>query len=57
MISPDMVMTADSLGVISRLVAKTYNKRHGLPGCEPSQGLALLLFLSGRAGLILARPS
>jgi hypothetical protein len=57
MISPEMVMTAGGLGAISRLVAKTYNKRHGLPGCEPSQGLALLLSFSGRAGLILARSS
>jgi hypothetical protein len=37
MISPKVVMTTDGLGVISRLVAKTYQKGHGLPGNEPSQ--------------------
>ena len=47
MISPEVVMTADGLDVISRLVAKL----------RTQSGLALLLVPFGRAGLTLARPS
>jgi hypothetical protein len=37
--SPEVVMTAHTLAVIWRAVAKAYpNKRHGLPGCRTSQG-------------------
>jgi hypothetical protein len=57
MTSPEVVMTADGLDVIRRFVAETYKKGHGLPGCEPSQGLPSFLPLYGRAGLTLARPS
>jgi len=45
MTSPEVVMTADGPDVISRLVAKTYKNGHGLPGCEPSQGLPSFLSL------------
>src|SRR5215467_8423557 len=55
--SPEVVMTNDALLVISHAWPQhvpTHNG-HGLPGCEPSQGLTLLS-LFGRAGLTLARP-
>jgi hypothetical protein len=49
--SPEVVMTADTLAVIWRAVAKAYptNKRHGLPGCRHSRARPFFLSFD-RAG-------
>ena len=48
----NVVMTADTLAVIWRAVAKAYptSKRHGLPGCRHSQGSTLFVSFD-RAGM------